>query len=49
MKVKKNETHTAYVRYGTSLSLLIILLGTLFVWNVNSGSVHLTVKEIFSI
>lgn len=49
MKVKKNENYSAYVRYGISFLLLIILLGILFVWNVNSGSVHLTVKEIFLI
>lgn len=49
MKVKKNENYSTYVRYGISFLLLIILLGILFVWNVNSGSVHLTVKEIFSI
>lgn len=49
MEVKKRESHTVYVRYGISLALLVVLLGILFIWNVNSGSVHLTVKEIFSI
>lgn len=36
-------------RYGLSFVLLMVLLLILFVWNVNSGSVALSVKEIFQI
>lgn len=49
MEIKKNETQSAYVRYGISFLMLIVLLGILFVWNINSGSVHLTVKDICTI
>ncbi len=37
------------LRYGLSFGLLSALLLILFVWNVNSGSVALSVKEIFQI
>lgn len=36
-------------RYGLSFGLLSALLLVLFIWNVNSGSVALSVKEIFQI
>lgn len=38
-----------YFRYTLSFVLLVILLIVLFIWNVNSGSVHLSVGEIFRI
>ncbi len=47
MEVRKN--HTANIRYGIAFLILIALLGILFVWNVNSGSVDLTIKEIYKI
>ena len=36
-------------RYGTAFLILIIGLLVLTVWNINSGSVKLTVREIFHI
>ena len=39
----------AQVRYTVSFLILAILLLLLFFWNVNAGSVHLSVKEIFDI
>lgn len=39
----------AQVRYTVSFLLLAVLLLLLFFWNVNAGSVHLSVKEIFDI
>ena len=37
------------VRYGVSFVILAVLLIFLFIWNVNSGSIHLSVKEILNI
>ena len=37
------------VRYGISFVILAVLLIFLFIWNVNSGSIHLSVKEILNI
>ena len=37
------------VRYGISFVILAVLLIILFIWNVNSGSIHLSVKEILNI
>lgn len=37
------------LRYSFSFILLSVLLLVLFIWNVNSGSVALSVKEIFQI
>jgi iron complex transport system permease protein len=39
----------AYPRYTISFVILILLLAALFVWNINSGSVSLSVQEIFRI
>ncbi len=39
----------AYSRYCFAFLLLGGLLLLLFIWNVNSGSVSLSVKEIFQI
>jgi iron complex transport system permease protein len=39
----------AYPRYTVSFLILFLLLAALFVWNINSGSVHLSVQEIFRI
>lgn len=39
----------AYRRYGFAFVFLGVLLGLLFVWNINSGSVKLSVSEIFRI
>lgn len=49
METMKRESHTVHIRYGISFLILIVLLGILFVWNVNSGSVDLTIKEILTI
>lgn len=38
-----------YFRYGASFLTLFLLLGILFFWNMNSGSVSLTAGEIFRI
>lgn len=38
-----------YRRYGFAFALLGVLLVLLFIWNINSGSVDLSVKEIFQI
>lgn len=35
-----------YTRCGISFILLAVMLCLLFVWNINSGSVHLSVQEI---
>ncbi len=37
------------LRYGLSFAALSVFLLILFVWNVNSGSVNLSVREIFEI
>ena len=42
----RKKMHTRYV---ISFIVLIMLILILFFWNVNSGSVHLTVSEIFDI
>ena len=39
----------AYARYTVSFILLGVLLAILFLWNINSGSVDLTAKEILHI
>ena len=39
----------AHIRYTISFLVLVILLLLLFFWNINAGSVHLSVKEIFDI
>ncbi len=39
----------ANIRYVLSFLVLMVLLGVLFVWNVNSGSVDFTIKEILAI
>lgn len=39
-------TMKTYTRCGISFILLTIMLCLLFVWNINSGSVHLSVQEI---
>jgi len=41
----KHETR----RYGLGFAVLALLICILFVWNLNSGSVHLSVGEIISI
>ena len=45
---KMNDRKRA-VRYGVSFVILAVLLIFLFIWNVNSGSIHLSVKEILNI
>lgn len=45
---KMNDRKRA-VRYGISFVILAVLLIFLFIWNVNSGSIHLSVKEILNI
>ncbi len=37
------------LRYGLSFALLSVLLLLLFIWNINSGSVDLSVREILEI
>lgn len=39
----------AQIRYTVSFLILAVLLLLLFIWNINAGSVHLSVKEIFDI
>lgn len=39
----------AQIRYTASFLILAVLLLLLFIWNINAGSVHLSVKEIFDI
>ena len=39
----------ARIRYTISFIILAIALLCLFVWNINAGSVHLSVQEIFDI
>lgn len=39
----------AQIRYMVSFLILAVLLLLLFIWNINAGSVHLSVKEIFDI
>ena len=39
----------AQFRYTVSFLILAVLLLLLFIWNINAGSVHLSVKEIFDI
>lgn len=42
-------TEKRVVRYGISFVILAVLLIFLFIWNVNSGSIHLSVQEILNI
>ena len=42
-------TEKRAVRYGISFVILAVLLIFLFIWNVNSGSIHLSVQEILNI
>ena len=39
----------AQIRYAVSFVILIVLLLLLFFWNINAGSVRMSVKEIFEI
>ena len=39
----------AQIRSTVSFLILAVLLLLLFIWNINAGSVHLSVKEIFDI
>ena len=39
----------AQIRYTVSFLILAVLLLLLFIWNINAGSVHLSVKDIFDI
>ena len=39
----------AQIRYTVSFLILAVLLLLLFIWNINAGSGHLSVKEIFDI
>ena len=39
----------AQIRYTVSFVILTVMLLVLFFWNINAGSVHLSVKEIFEI
>lgn len=39
----------AHIRYAVSFVILIALLLLLFFWNINAGSVQMSVKEIFDI
>ena len=39
----------AQIRYAVSFVILIVLLLLLFLWNINAGSVRMSVKEIFEI
>ena len=34
------------MRYAGAFAVLLALLAVLFVWNVNSGSLHLSVREV---
>lgn len=42
-------TKQTYKRYGISFLLLAVMMCLLFLWNINSGSVHLSVREICGI
>ena len=35
-----------YTKYSISFALLAAMMCVLFIWNINSGSVHLSVEEI---
>ena len=37
------------MRYAGAFAVLLTLLAVLFVWNVNSGSLHLSVREVAQI
>lgn len=39
-------TIKTYMRHSISFILLTVLMCLLFIWNINSGSVHLSVREI---
>lgn len=42
-------TKKTYTRYSVSFILLTAMICLLFFWNINSGSVHLSVREILEI
>ena len=35
-----------YIKNSISFALLAVMMCFLFIWNINSGSVHLSVEEI---
>ena len=37
------------MRYAGAFAVLLALLAVLFVWNVNSGSLHLSIREVAQI
>ena len=41
--------HKSYIRYQISFILLFVLLAVLFFWNINSGSIQLSAKEVWDI
>lgn len=43
------ENKKRSVRYALAMIVLVILLIALFIWNVNSGSIHLSPGDIFNI
>ena len=49
MEARQRKKHNIYIRYVVSFLILIGLLGILTVWNVNSGSVDLSMEEILGI
>lgn len=50
MKVEVSmENKKRSVRYALAMMVLVILLIALFIWNVNSGSIHLSPGDIFNI
>lgn len=45
----KRDLKNTKKRYGFAFAFLFVLLGCLFVWNINAGSISLSVKEIVQI
>ena len=39
-------TKSTYIKYSISFALLAAMMCFLFIWNINSGSVRLSVEEI---
>ncbi|MCD7762141.1 MAG: iron ABC transporter permease [Lachnospiraceae bacterium] len=46
---RKDTAAHRRVRYTASFAILLLLTGILFIWNINSGSVDLSIREICQI
>ena len=48
-KDRQEMPRKAYIRYTAAFAILLVLLVLFIIWNINSGSIHISVKEIIQI